>query len=83
MPQLYFAGGGWVAVVLVGVAGLLLSTVFITYKKGVCNNDYESNLGDDLEMNYVEVNDDHKKTREETKYINSSSESDPIMQSTN
>ena len=71
------------AVVLVGVAGLLLSTVFITYKRGVCNKDYKSNIGDDFEMNDVEVNDDHKKSREETKYIKSSSESDPIMQNTN
>ena len=64
MPQMHFAGGGWVAVVVVGVVGLLLSTVFITYKKRQHKTDVESNLTDDFERNDVEVNDDHENSRE-------------------
>ena len=65
------------AVVVVGVARILLSTAFITYKKKQCNRDYKTNLGDDYDMN--NVNDDQEKSREETQDMKSCSESDPIM----
>jgi hypothetical protein len=79
MPQMHFAGGGWAAVVMVGVAVLLLSTVFITYKKRQHKNEFESILTDAFEMTDVEVNDDHEKSREETHDMNSCSESSPII----
>jgi hypothetical protein len=82
MPQMHFAGVGWVAVVVVGVAVLLLSTVFITYKKSQHKNYFESNLSDAFEMNDVEVNVDHEKFIEETQDI-SCSESSSIMQNSN
>ena len=84
MPQLYFAGGGWVAVVMVvGVAGLLFSTAFISYKEKQCNSDYKNNLGDDFEINNVDVNADQEKSREETQNMKFFSVSDPIVQNIN
>ena len=63
------------AVVVLAVAVLLLSTIFITYKKRQHKTDVESNLTDDFERNDVEVNDDHENSREETQDMNSCNES--------
>ena len=61
-------------VVVVGVAGLLLSIVFVKYKKGQHKLDYEDHPSDANEMNNVELEDDDSK--EETQRI---SESLPIL----
>ena len=79
MPQLYFAGNGWLAVVLVWVAGLLLSTVFITYKKNQCNSDHETDLSCAFDMK-IEVIDDQDNSRKDTQDVNS--ECCPNMQNT-
>ena len=64
MPMLYFAGGGWVAVVVVGVVGLLFSIVFMKYKQ----SQHKSDAGLSEE------------TLKMTPASNSCSESVPILQ---
>ena len=51
---------------VVGVAGLLLSTVFIIYKKNQCNTHHETNL----EMK-IDVNDDQDNSRKNIPDVNS------------
>jgi hypothetical protein len=79
MPRLYFAGGGWLTVVVVGVAGLLLSIVFVKYKKSQHKSDYEVYPSEANEMYNVEVKDDDEGSREESQTINNASESLPIL----
>ena len=74
MPRLYFAGNGWVMVV--GVAGLLLSTVLIIYKKNQCNSDHETDLSCAFDMKI----DDQDNSRKDTQDVNS--ECCPNMQNT-
>jgi hypothetical protein len=80
MPRLYFAGGGWLTVAVVGVAGLLLSILLVKYRKNQHKLDYEDHPSDANGMNNVELEDDE--SIEETQRINNTSisESLPILQ---
>ena len=78
MPRIYVAGSGWVAMVVVGVAGLMLAVIFGKHKKSQNKSNYETNISDNTEMSDVEMKDD-------TKIVNNadSSESIPILQNMN
>ena len=81
MPRLYFAGGGWLTVVVVGMAGLILLIVFVKYKKIQHKSDYEDHPSVAHEKDNVQMKDDDEGSREETQIINNASISEyaPIL----
>ena len=81
MPRLYFAGGGWLTVVVVGMAGLMLFIVFVKYKKSQHKSDYDDHPSDAHEKDNVEMKDGDEGSREETELINNTSTSEyaPIL----
>ena len=84
MPRLFFAGGGSIVVVVVGVTGLLFSIVFIEYKKSQNNSDYKDHRSDATDTNTVEEKDNHAMLSKETQRMTDASircgESVPILQ---
>ena len=73
MPRLYFAGGGWLTVAVVGMAGLMLFIVFVKYKKSQHKSDYNDHPNYANEKDNVEMKDDDEGSREETQIINNTS----------
>ena len=77
MPRIYVAGSGWVAMVVVGVAGLMLAVIFGKHRSSQQKRDDKNYKRETVEMN-DEVSNDNK-------IVHSAdcSESVPIMHNIN